>query len=415
VPGPVVVAFDRLGPYHAARISAAAARYPTVALEFGSESTDYAWDRIETGRQFARHTVIEAGDAQSAPFVEFARTLHSTLERIEPSVVAVPGWMHVGALLTLRWALAHGVPAIMMSASTQRDAARTRLRESLKARVVQLCAAALVGGKPHREYMQVLGMTAHNIFPGYDVVDNEYFATRAREVRESDSSERARRKLPKRFLLASSRFIEKKNLPVLLQAYAQFRASAGVAAPKLVLLGDGPLKAELLALRASLGLGDDVIMPGFVQYEELPAYYGLAEAFVHASTVEQWGLVANEAMAAGLPVILSATCGCAEDLVEEGQNGFTFDPRQPAQLADALAKIAENEETRARMAIRSREIIARYSPVTFADSLARARDVALAAPRARLSLVDHTLLTALALYPKASDQLHHAWRRATAQ
>ncbi len=79
----------------------------------------------------------------------------------------------------------------------------------------------------------------------------------------------------------------------------------------LVLLGDGPLKPTLLKLISSLGLESCVHLPGFKQYDELPVYLGLAETFIHASTTEQWGLVVNEAMASGLPVLVSNRCGCA--------------------------------------------------------------------------------------------------------
>ena len=72
-----------------------------------------------------------------------------------------------------------------------------------------------------------------------------------------------------------------------------------------MILGDGPLHGELLRQRAQLQLESDVIFPGFVQYDQLPLYYGLAGAFVHASTVEQWGLVVNEALASALPVLVS--------------------------------------------------------------------------------------------------------------
>ena len=81
-------------------------------------------------------------------------------------------------------------------------------------------------------------------------------------------------------------------------------------------------------------------MPGFKQYHDLPAYYGLAGAFVHTSTVEQWGLVVNEAMAAGLPVLVSRNCGCAADLVQDGVNGFAFDPLDGDRMAALLTKVA---------------------------------------------------------------------------
>ena len=87
--------------------------------------------------------------------------------------------------------------------------------------------------------------------------------------------------------------------------------------------------------RSALGLDNDVIFPGFIQYDELPAYYGLAKAFIHASTVEQWGLVVNEALAAGLPVLVSERCGCAPDLVREGRERLHLRPDRYQSIGGA--------------------------------------------------------------------------------
>jgi glycosyltransferase involved in cell wall biosynthesis len=89
----------------------------------------------------------------------------------------------------------------------------------------------------------------------------------------------------------------------------------------------------------------DVLFPGFRKGKELGTYYGLASCFILPSLQEQWGLVVNEAMAAGLPVLVSQTSGCAPDLVQEGVNGFTFDPTNPMQLAELMEKIAQSGDS----------------------------------------------------------------------
>ena len=119
-------------------------------------------------------------------------------------------------------------------------------------------------------------------------------------------------------------------------------------------------------------------MPGFKQYEELPIYYGLANAFIHASTSEQWGLVVNEAMASGLPVIVSNRCGCAPELVEEGINGFTFDPDDQEQLANRLLEVASlSSDRRQGLGDAGRRIVANFGPERFADGLTHAAEKAL--------------------------------------
>lgn len=136
-------------------------------------------------------------------------------------------------------------------------------------------------------------------------------------------------------------------------------------------------------------------MPGFKQYSELPAYYGLASVFILPSIKDTWGLVVNEAMAAGLPVLVSNRCGCAPDLVEEGCNGYTFDPYNVDALAGLMRKISADDCDRAAMGQASRDIIARWTPQTFAENLCKAAEAALNAPRPQANLLDKALLWAL--------------------
>ena len=246
--------------------------------------------------------------------------IENALQNCRPDAVAIPGWSDKAALAALRWCMETGTPPILMSESTALDQSRARWREWIKARIVSLCSTALVGGERHVSYLAKLGMPRKQIFIGYDVVDNDYFARSSVEIRNSKLEIRKEYGLPENYFLASARFIEKKNLPTLIHAYARYRQLAGNRDNEqrttgnrlwdLVLLGDGPLREFLNSQLSTLNLHRHVHLPGFKQYDELPVYYALAKAFVHASTTEQWGLVVNEAIASGLPVIVSSRCGC---------------------------------------------------------------------------------------------------------
>ena len=100
-------------------------------------------------------------------------------------------------------------------------------------------------------------------------------------------------------------------------------------------------------------------------------------------------------MAAGLPVLVSNRCGCAPDLVEEGRNGYTFDPYDVDALAGLMRKIAADGCDREAMGQASREIIARWTPQTFAENLCKTAEAALNAPRPQANLLDKALLWAL--------------------
>jgi glycosyltransferase involved in cell wall biosynthesis len=143
------------------------------------------------------------------------------------------------------------------------------------------------------------------------------------------------------------------------------------------------------------GLKDTVQLPGWVTFEMLPAYYGLAGTFVHASTKDTWGVVVNEAMAAGLPVIVSNRCGSALELVHEGQNGFTFDPGNVAELSKLLWKVAHSGCDRTPMSLASRDIIQGWTPKTYAESLLATANVAVNNPVKQFRLVDSVLLALL--------------------
>jgi glycosyltransferase involved in cell wall biosynthesis len=266
----------------------------------------------------------------------------------------------------------------------------------IKKRVVRLFSAGVGGGTPQQEYLQRLGIAPGRTFQGCTVVDNHYFAEAAAAARRSAASTRTSLGLPENFFLTIARFIPEKNLFGLLNAYACYRQEAGARAWKLVLLGDGPLKAQLLEERTRLGLDEDVLMPGFKQYSELPSYYGLAGAFVLPSVSETWGLVINEAMAAGLPVLVSEFCGCARDLVVAGKNGFTFHPHDTGGLARLMLQLSGGACDLAAMSRHSQELVGRWSPEALAETMCRAAIAARAAPpKPRMGWLDNALLQML--------------------
>jgi glycosyltransferase involved in cell wall biosynthesis len=395
----VAILFDNFGPYHLARLSAASGVRELLAVEFGCSSAEYDWEASGT-RGLNRVALNESGSSHELSPDEFQKRLFSVLDDFTPDALVVPGWGYQGALLALAWGLSNQVPVVCMSESTPWDEVRNPIKEWIKRRIIGMFSSALVGGTPHRAYMQELGMPADRIFLGYDAVDNGFFSKKSEEL-GARSLELEKEKRP--YFLASARFIEKKNLFRLLRAYALYRKEAerrgssvqGQAVWNLLLLGDGQLRAQLEQLRSDLGLNDCAQMPGFKQYDELPAYYAHAGAFIHASTTEQWGLVVNEAMASGLLVLVSNRCGCATDLVKEGENGWTFDPTDEERMAELMLKISGDETRRREMGIRSREIIAEWGPDRFASGVKAAVESALAAPRKKACLIDRLILNLL--------------------
>jgi glycosyltransferase involved in cell wall biosynthesis len=210
---------------------------------------------------------------------------------------------------------------------------------------------------------------------GYDVVDNDYFRRGSALVREDSPARRAALGLPGNYFFACTRFIARKNVDLLLRAYACYRAQANGVPWGLVVAGNGEEAGRLTALVRELKL-DGVIWPGFIQYGELPLYYGLASAFVHAAKSEPWGLVVNEAIASSLPVLVSRSVGAASDLVSNGVNGYIFDPLDAADLVQAMSRLAGmGEDQRAEMGRASAAIAERWEPSRFGAGLLAAVDM----------------------------------------
>ena len=88
----------------------------------------------------------------------------------------------------------------------------------------------------------------------------------------------------------------------------------------------------------------------WIQYEKLPIYYGLAKTFILPSTSEPWGLMVNEAMASGLPILISRQCGYITELCWRGINGYDFDPWNVAELAGLMKLVQSLEDDLTRMA-----------------------------------------------------------------
>lgn len=391
----LAVLFHRLGPYHHARLRALVGQAELTAIEFSRVDNTYAWDIVSADDTYPVVSLFTDADIETKPVGSIVTRMQTTLDKLRPHVVALPGWSSRASLAALAWCCMTRTPAILMSDSTADDERRTWWKEWIKSRVVRLFPAALVAGTPHVDYVAALGMPRARAFAGYDVVDNAYFAVEADKVRSDSSTHRKRHGLPEHYFLASSRFIEKKNLARLLDAYAAYVLRTGESAWGLVMLGDGPLRTELMGQVIRQGLTQRVQFPGFRQYDELPVFYGLANAFIQASTTEQWGLVVNEAMACGLPVLVSNRCGCAPDLVKGGINGFSFDPYDIDSITDRMLQISGGGADRAGMGQASREIIQGWSPRTFAASMLKAAGAALACPRPQAGWLERALLWGL--------------------
>lgn len=299
------------------------------------------------------------------------RGLWRALKHASPQVIICGGYNYAASWEALLWARRHEVEFILWSESNRQDvrAGRTWV-ESLKKYFVKRCDGFVVPGKTSFEYLSFLGSPAERIFTAPNAVDNVLFATEAEKVRAGAQEFRERLKLPSRFILFVGRLVPEKGIFDLLEAYAKLesglRSEVG-----LVFAGDGVAREEVAqhGKRINPGL---VCFPGFAQREDLAGLYALAETLVLPTHSDPWGLVVNEAMACGLPIIVSDIAGCAADLVEDGWNGYVVPARDAGRLSVAIDAVLRQPELRQQMSAHSLERIRSYSPEACSAGLAAA-------------------------------------------
>ena len=297
------------------------------------------------------------------------RGLRRALRAAAPEAIIVGGYNYPASWQALLWAQKRRVPLILWSESNAADQrSRNRIIEYLKAKFLRACRGFAVPGISSQRYLQQLGVRQQPIFIARNAVDNDLFARLAKAARSDRARITAQYRLPERFFLYVGRLVSSKGIFELLEAYASLEASLR-SEIGLVFVGDGAAEAQLRERGAAVSPGL-VQCFGFIHREQLPEFYALAEAFIFPTHSDPWGLVVNEAMACGLPVIASEVAGCVADLVEDGWNGYVVPRGQPAALAAAMRKLVVDSEVTRRMASNSLERIRLYSPSAWAEGMA---------------------------------------------
>ncbi len=180
-------------------------------------------------------------------------------------------------------------------------------------------------------------------------------------VFEQASSEVQLPERPSSFVvLFAGRLEEEKNVEYLVKAFAKFVETQPDAS--LWIAGKGSLKPTLEALCARLSLSPKVHFLGFVEHDQLAAYYAACDVFVLPSLMETQGMVAMEAMWFGKPIIVTSSIVSAEELVEQGQNGYIVDPKCVDDLATKLELLQADPDLRQNMGQKGRERVETFTP-----------------------------------------------------
>jgi glycosyltransferase involved in cell wall biosynthesis len=288
-----------------------------------------------------------------------------------PQAILCGGYSYFATWMALGWARHKHVPFYLWSESNSHDLRSGGwVTESLKRIFFRRCNGFVVPGHSSRDYLLGYGVSDVTIFTAPNAVDNDLFAAGANAARATAEEKRRSLNLPSRYFLFVGRLTREKGVFDLFEAYRsldpEVRPEVG-----LVFVGNGAARAELerLAIQVSPGT---VRVVSFAQRDQLTIYYGLAEVFVFPTHSDPWGLVVNEAMACGLPILATNVAGCVADLVEEGKNGFVSAVRDIPALTKGMTTLAGSPRLREQMAAASLERIALFSASAWAQGIAKA-------------------------------------------
>lgn len=317
---------------------------PTAAQQGVGFETPFKWDTslLDGHRWTLLRDEIPDGNFSADVFRGIdAREIGAAVLATRPDVVLVPGWHSVSLVRALVACRRRRIPLLYRGDTHLGLAPRGWRRPAwrLKTRVLLgFYSAYLAVGRRSREYLEAHGVPPTSIFASPHVVDNAWFAASAAPHLTPEARARVRAELgcaPDEFVVL---FVGKLNGRKRVRDTIDAVANLG-SKTRLVVAGAGTSEMELRAVAEQRGIRASWL--GFVNQSALARVYAAADCLTLPSAEESWGLVVNEALASGLPVVVADTVGCAPDLVLEGRSGATFRAGDVADFSAALARVRD--------------------------------------------------------------------------
>jgi glycosyltransferase involved in cell wall biosynthesis len=352
--------------------SMAAQGVSIFAVELFGKGSPYAFDTVNAGNDWWS-CLFPDKSADELPKEEIKKSIFSALDKINADVIIAPSIVFYAGALGIAWAKKRGRKFVMFDDARPAQVKRNFVVQWVKNLITSQADAFWLPTKSYDSAYANFKQQGLHYFYGFACINNDLF--------------RRNPSLPPagKTIICVARLVSIKNIEGLLAAWLKVEQQG--TNYRLLIVGDGPEAAKLKLQKDALKLSA-VEFADAVDNNTLPAYFAHAEAFILPSFSETWGLVVNEAMAAGLPVLLSRTVNAATDLLKDGQNGFGFDAFNINDIAAAILKYAQlDDSAKAKMGASSLDIIAGMSYEKMAEQLMAALAVINAKPYKRPGLI----------------------------
>ncbi len=335
----ILIVLRNIGPYHNSRFeSLINSEIEITVFETRPKSQEYLWDSSDNYKYDIYKFPISPSPEKDISNKKIDSIYKRLIPSIEPDAIVSIGWADRSYQRLLLYGNTHKIPVIIVSDSiykTEKHKKRIFIKELIKKIILMGYSSAFVAGTESKNYLLKLGFDKEKIFSPWDVVDNNFYENYIPE-----------NKLHKKnYFLCVSRLLERKNLLNLIRSYADYQNNGGRWGLKII--GSGDQYNKLINLSNIITNKNNFEIINWLQIDELVNYYKKASAFVLPSYFDNWGLVVNEAIASGLPCIVSKNCGCAVDLIKKDISGLIFDPNNINELSFCM-KIIENQDKKER-------------------------------------------------------------------
>ncbi|MCF0055703.1 glycosyltransferase family 4 protein [Dyadobacter sp. CY356] len=323
----------------------------------------------ETVKYDYPYQVLFQTSLDKVKFGERRKALFKAFDEFKPTVLNVTGWFDYAQVLLMIYARMKGVKIVLSSESSSLDHNRSSIKEKIKSWIVNQADAFFCFGKSSADYLLTLGIKQSQIaVTNAAAIDEDVIRTNF-ELAKNQYQEIISSKSTRRFVYVG-RLAEEKNLELLIRAFIAIKDNSKIPSDwKLLFVGDGPAREKLKEISGAYANKGIIEFAGGHPWYKVPAWLAKSDVLILPSKSEPWGLVVNEAMVCGMPVIVSEKCGCADDLVRNGVNGFLFNPESQPELEIALQFFIKNPEKIDSMGKESLKIIQPFSSKTVAKAM----------------------------------------------
>jgi len=342
-----------------------------VILEIAGKGSLYSFAESEADNHISWKCLFPDEKIEELDISIAKQKVKDTLDEINPDIVVTGAFAFTSGSAALDWAKSKDKALVLFDDSKRTDVERNFFVNMIKKAMYCYVDAIFCPSEDWSDTHISWGFKPEAIFYGLDVVDNDFWAQKCNQTRD----------LPQHYFLCVGRQVERKNFHTVIKSFSNFLQNNPDFPYELIMVGDGPERWRLEALVKPAHKDKIHFLPFLDEYQLRELYQGAA-FFIMPSMSEQWGLVVNEAMASGCPIIISRQCGCANTLVQDNINGFYFDTHNKKELDGIFKKIKEMPADEiSKMGAASKDIISNWGLEKFSQGAIDAINYAIAHKR----------------------------------